>query len=54
MQSWPGRVKSPQVAQCQAAVVDALIQDYLVLPKLAPTECQHVVEKVLRQAFAEG
>lgn len=50
----PGTLQEPEVAGCQAALVDSLITDYLVVSKLPEAECRRTVNDIAQRVFAHG
>lgn len=41
-------------AQCQAALVDAMVADHLLVPKLSAAECRGTVDEMARRVFMSG
>ena len=53
-QASPGPAQEPEVAECQAALVDSLITEYLVVPKLPEAECRRTVDEIAQRVFPHG
>ncbi len=50
----PAKGHDPQLARCQAALVDSLITDYLVVSKLPEEECRRTVDDIAQRVFARA